>query len=133
MTQFDVKSPVDLIKGISQMTVKEILEAIKEAEEQWGISAAAPVAAAAPAAAAAAPEAQEEKTEFTVFLTGFGEKKVGVIKEIRTITGLSLGDAKAAVEGTANAPYEVKADIPKEEAEKIKKQLQDAGASVEVK
>lgn len=133
MMQFDVKSPADLAKGLSQSSVKDILEAIKVLEEEWGVSAAAPVAAAAPAAAAAAPEAQEEKTEFTVLLTGFGEKKVGVIKEIRNITGLSLGDAKGAVEGTANAPYKVKADIPKEEAEKLKKQLQDAGASVEVK
>jgi large subunit ribosomal protein L7/L12 len=99
-------------------------------EEKWGVSAAAPVAvAAAPGAAAAAPAAAE-KTEFTVVLASAGDKKINVIKEVRAITGLGLKEAKDLVEG---APKEVKADVSKDEAEKIKKQLEDAGAKVELK
>ena len=100
----------------------------KALEEKWGVSAAAAVAAA-PAAAAAAPAA-EEKTEFDVILTGDGGKKINVIKEVRAITGLGLGEAKALVEG---APKAVKEGVNKDEAEKIKKQIEDAGGTVELK
>src|SRR6201991_64150 len=114
---------------LSALTVLEAAELSKMLEEKWGVSAAAPVAAAAgPAAAAAAPAA--EKTEFTVVLTDAGDKKINVIKEIRAITGLGLKEAKDLVEG---APKEVKADVSKDEAAKIKKQLEDAGAKVELK
>ncbi|HEY4114718.1 MAG TPA: 50S ribosomal protein L7/L12 [Rhizomicrobium sp.] len=118
-----------LVTDLSSLTVLEAAELSKLLEEKWGVSAAAPVAAAAaPAAAAAAPAA--EKTEFTVVLTEAGDKKINVIKEVRAITGLGLKEAKDLVEG---APKEVKADIPKDEANKIKKQLEDAGAKVELK
>jgi large subunit ribosomal protein L7/L12 len=117
-----------LVNDLSALTVLEAAELAKALEEKWGVSAAAPVAAAAPAAAAAAPAA--EKTEFTVVLAAAGDKKINVIKEIRAITGLGLKEAKDLVEG---APKEVKADIPKDEANKIKKQLEDAGAKVELK
>ena len=115
---------------LSTLTVLEAAELSKLLEEKWGVSAAAPVAmaAAGPAAAAAAPAA--EKTEFTVVLTDAGDKKINVIKEIRAITGLGLKEAKDLVEG---APKEVKADVNKDEAAKIKKQLEDAGAKVELK
>jgi large subunit ribosomal protein L7/L12 len=115
---------------LSTLTVLEAAELSKLLEEKWGVSAAAPVAVAAagPAAAAAAPAA--EKTEFTVVLTDAGDKKINVIKEIRAITGLGLKEAKDLVEG---APKEVKADVSKDEAAKIKKQLEDAGAKVELK
>lgn len=116
-----------LIEDLSALTVLEAAELAKALEEKWGVSAAAPVAAA-PAAAAAAPAA--EKTEFTVVLASAGDKKINVIKEIRAITGLGLKEAKDLVEG---APKEVKADVAKAEAEKIKKQLEDAGAKVELK
>jgi large subunit ribosomal protein L7/L12 len=118
-----------LVDDLSGLTVLEAAELAKLLEEKWGVSAAAPVAAAAaPAAAAAAPAA--EKTEFTVVLTAAGDKKINVIKEIRAITGLGLKEAKDLVEG---APKEVKADVNKDEAAKIKKQLEDAGAKVELK
>ncbi|GAA0557689.1 50S ribosomal protein L7/L12 [Rhizomicrobium electricum] len=119
-----------LVNDLSALTVLEAAELAKALEEKWGVSAAAPVAvaAAAPGAAAAAPAA--EKTEFTVVLASAGDKKINVIKEIRAITGLGLKEAKDLVEG---APKEVKADVPKAEAEKIKKQLEDAGAKVELK
>ena len=115
---------------LSTLTVLEAAELAKLLEDKWGVSAAAPVAVAAagPAAAAAAPAA--EKTEFTVVLTDAGDKKINVIKEIRAITGLGLKEAKDLVEG---APKEVKADVNKDEAAKIKKQLEDAGAKVELK
>ena len=118
-----------LVEDLSGLTVLEAADLAKLLEEKWGVSAAAPVAAAAaPAAAGAAPVA--EKTEFTVVLTDAGDKKINVIKEVRAITGLGLKEAKDLVEG---APKEVKADVSKDEAAKIKKQLEDAGAKVELK
>jgi len=118
-----------LVEDLSSLTVLEAADLAKLLEDKWGVSAAAPVAAAAaPAAAAAAPAA--EKTEFTVVLTDAGDKKINVIKEVRAITGLGLKEAKDLVEG---APKEVKADVNKDEAAKIKKQLEDAGAKVELK
>ena len=123
----------EMISAIESMTVLELNELVKALEEKFGVSAAAPVAvAAAPAAgAAAAPaEAEEEKTEFDVILAAFGDNKVGVIKEVRAITGLGLKEAKDLVEG---APKAVKEGVAKDEAEKIKKQLEAAGAKVEVK
>ena len=118
-----------LVEDLSSLTVLEAADLAKLLEEKWGVSAAAPVAAAAaPAAAAAAPAA--EKTEFTVILASAGDKKINVIKEVRAITGLGLKEAKDLVEG---APKEVKADVNKDEAAKIKKQLEDAGAKVELK
>jgi large subunit ribosomal protein L7/L12 len=117
-----------LVDDLSSLTVLEAADLAKLLEEKWGVSAAAPVAAAAPAAAAAAPAA--EKTEFTVVLTDAGDKKINVIKEVRAITGLGLKEAKDLVEA---APKEVKADVSKDEAAKIKKQLEDAGAKVELK
>ena len=118
-----------LVEDLSSLTVLEAADLAKLLEDKWGVSAAAPVAAAAgPAAAAAAPAA--EKTEFTVVLAEAGDKKINVIKEVRAITGLGLKEAKDLVEG---APKEVKADVSKDEAAKIKKQLEDAGAKVELK
>ena len=118
-----------LVDDLSSLTVLEAADLAKLLEEKLGVSAAAPVAAAAaPAAAGAAPAA--EKTEFTVVLTDAGDKKINVIKEVRAITGLGLKEAKDLVEG---APKEVKADVNKDEAAKIKKQLEDAGAKVELK
>jgi large subunit ribosomal protein L7/L12 len=120
-----------LVDELSKLTVLEAAELSKLLEEKWGVSAAAPVAmAAAPGAAAAAAPAAVEKTEFTVVLMAAGDKKINVIKEVRAITGLGLKEAKDLVEG---APKEVKADVSKDEAEKIKKQLEDAGAKVELK
>jgi large subunit ribosomal protein L7/L12 len=122
-----------LVEELSSLTVLEAAELSKLLEEKWGVSAAAPLAvAAAPAAgggaAAAAPA--EEQTEFTVVLAKAGDKKINVIKEVRTITGLGLKEAKDLVEG---APKTVKEGVNKEEAEKIRKMLEDAGASVEIK
>ena len=118
-----------IVEDLSALTVMEAADLAKLLEEKWGVSAAAPVAAAAaPAAGGAAPSA--EKTEFTVVLTDAGDKKINVIKEVRAITGLGLKEAKDLVEG---APKEVKADVNKDEAAKIKKQLEDAGAKVELK
>ena len=117
-----------LVDELSSLTVLEAAELSKMLEEKWGVSAAAPAAvAAAPAAAAAAPV--EEKTEFTVTLKAAGDKKINVIKEIRTITGLGLKEAKDLVEG---APKLVKDGVNKDEAAKIKKVLEDNGATVEV-
>jgi large subunit ribosomal protein L7/L12 len=120
-----------LVVQLSELTVLEAADLAKALEEKWGVSAAAAVAVAGPAAggAAAAPAA-EEKTEFDVILTGDGGKKINVIKEVRAITGLGLGEAKALVEG---APKPVKEGVNKEEAEKIKKQIEDAGGTVELK
>jgi large subunit ribosomal protein L7/L12 len=117
-----------LVDDLSKLTVLEAAELSKLLEEKWGVSAAAPVAAAGPAAAAA--PAAVEKTEFTVVLTEAGPNKINVIKEVRAITGLGLKEAKDLVEG---APKEVKADVGKDEAEKLKKQLEAAGAKVELK
>lgn len=118
-----------LVDQLSELTVLEAAELSKMLEEKWGVSAAAAVAAPAAGGGAAAP-AVEEKTEFDVILTGDGGKKINVIKEVRAITGLGLTEAKALVEG---APKPVKEGINKDEAEKIKKQLEDAGATVELK
>ena len=119
-----------LVDALSELTVLEAAELSKLLEEKWGVSAAAPVAVAAagPAAAAAAPA--EEKTEFDVVLAAFGDNKINVIKEVRAITGLGLGEAKALVEG---APKTVKEGVNKAEAEDIKKKLEAAGAKVELK
>ena len=116
-----------LVEDLSGLTVLEAADLAKLLEEKWGVSAAAP--AAAGGGGAAAPAA-EEQTEFNVILTEAGDKKINVIKEVRAITGLGLKEAKDLVEG---APKEVKADVNKDEAAKIKKQLEDAGAKVELK
>jgi large subunit ribosomal protein L7/L12 len=125
-------SKEDVIKFIENMTVLELSELVKELEERFGVSAAAPVAMAAMPgmmAGEAAPVV-EEQTEFTVLITGVGDKKINVIKEVRAITSLGLKEAKDLVE---NIPGTVKEGIPKEEAEAIAKQLTDAGATVEIK
>ena len=121
-----------LVDQLSELTVLEAAELSKLLEEKWGVSAAAAVAVAGPAAGGAgggAP-AEEAKTEFDVILTGDGGKKINVIKEVRAITGLGLGEAKALVEG---APKAVKEGVNKDEAEKLKKQIEDAGGTVELK
>jgi large subunit ribosomal protein L7/L12 len=117
-----------LVDELSGLTVLEAAELAKLLEEKWGVSAAAAVAVAAPGAAAAA--VVEEKTEFTVVLAAAGEKKIEVIKEVRALTGLGLKEAKDLVEG---APKNVKEGVSKEEAEKVKAQLEKAGAKVELK
>jgi|SRR5687767_3749138 large subunit ribosomal protein L7/L12 len=117
-----------IVEQLSSLTVLEAADLAKMLEEKWGVSAAAAVAVAGPAAAAAAPV--EEKTEFTVVLAAAGDKKIEVIKEVRALTGLGLKEAKDLVEG---APKPVKEGIPKEEAEKVKAQLEKAGAKVELK
>ena len=117
-----------LVDDLSALTVIEAAELSKMLEEKWGVSAAAPVAVAAAAPAAAA--AVEEQTEFTVILVDAGDKKINVIKEVRAITGLGLTEAKDLVEG---APKEVKAGVSKDEAAKIKAQIESAGAKVDVK
>jgi len=121
----------DVIEFIANMSVLELSELVKEMEEKFGVSAAAPVAmmAAAPAGEAGGAQA-EEKTEYDVILTAFGDKKIQVIKEVRAITGLGLKDAKTLVDGV---PKPVKEGIAKEDAEKIKVQLEEAGAQVELK
>ena len=120
-----------IVEDLSALTVLEAAELAKLLEEKWGVSAAAAVAVAGPAAGgAAAGPAAEEQTEFDVILTGDGGKKINVIKEVRAITGLGLGEAKALVEG---APKAVKEGVNKDEAEKIKKQIEDAGGTVELK
>ena len=119
----------DVIEFISNMTVLELSEFVKALEEKFGVSAAAPVAMMA-APAAAAKEEVAEKTEFDVILTASGDKKIQVIKEVRAITALGLKEAKALVDGT---PGKVKEGISRDEAEKIKKQLEEAGATVEIK
>ena len=119
----------EILEAISNMSVLELSELVKAIEDKFGVSAAAPVAvAAAPAAGAAA--AAEEKTEFDVVLKEIGEKKIQVIKAVREITGLGLKDAKALVDG---APKEVKTGVAKAEAEEMKKKMEDAGATVELK
>ena len=118
-----------LVDQLSELTVLEAADLAKALEEKWGVSAAAAVAAPAAAAGPAAPAA-EEQTEFDVILTGDGGKKINVIKEVRAITQLGLGEAKALVEG---APKPVKEGVNKAEAEELKKRLEEAGATVEVK
>ena len=117
-----------IVEDLSALTVMEAADLAKLLEEKWGVSAAAAVAVAGPAAAAA--PAAEEQTEFDVILTGDGGKKINVIKEVRAITGLGLGEAKALVE---SAPKAVKEGVNKDEAEKIKKQIEEAGGTVELK
>ena len=117
-----------IVDQLSSLTVLEAADLAKMLEEKWGVSAAAAVAVAGPAGAAAAPV--EEKTEFTVVLAAAGDKKIEVIKEVRALTGLGLKEAKDLVEG---APKAVKEGIPKDEAEKVKAQLEKAGAKVELK
>jgi len=118
-----------IVEELSALTILEAAELSKLLEEKWGVSAAAAVAVGAGPAAAAAP-AVEEQTEFDVILTGDGGKKINVIKEVRVITGLGLTEAKTLVE---SAPKAVKEGVNKEEAQKVKKQLEDAGATVELK
>ena len=121
----------DLLKELSAKPIMEVVELVKMLEEEWGVSAAAPVAVAAgPAAGGDSGEAAAEKDEFDVVLTGFGDAKVGVIKAVRTITGLGLKEAKDAVEG---APSTIKEGVAKDEAEEVKKQLEEAGGTVELK
>jgi len=119
-----------IVEDLSALTVLEAADLAKMLEEKWGVSAAAAVAVAGPSAAAAPAAAVEEKTEFDVILTGDGGKKINVIKEIRVITGLGLTEAKTLVE---SAPKAVKEGISKADAEKIKAQLEGAGATVELK
>ncbi|MCD6273069.1 MAG: 50S ribosomal protein L7/L12 [Deltaproteobacteria bacterium] len=125
----DIKKD-DVIEFIANMSVLELSEMVKEMEEKFGVSAAAPVAMMAAGPADGGAEKADEKTEFDVILTAFGDKKIQVIKEVRAITGLGLKDAKALVDG---APAPVKEGISKDEAEKIKSQLEDVGAQIEVK
>ena len=120
----------EILSAISEMSVLELSELINDMEEKFGVSAAAAVAVAAPAAAAADGGGSEEQTEFDVVLSSFGDKKVGVIKAVRAITSLGLKEAKDLVE---SAPAPIKEGVPKEEAEELKKQLEDAGGTVEVK
>jgi len=120
-----------IVEALSNMTVMELNELRKELEEKWDVTAAAPVAAvAAGVAAPGGAPAEEAPTEFDAILTGFGEKKIQVIKEVRSITGLGLKEAKELVEGV---PKPVKEGVQKEEAEKIKKQIEDAGGTVDIK
>jgi large subunit ribosomal protein L7/L12 len=116
-----------IIDDLSTLTVVEAAELSKQLEEKWGVTATAPVAAAASGSAA---PAAEEKSEFTVFLSAFGDKKINVIKEVRSITGLGLKEAKDLVEA---APKEIKAGVAKKDAEEMKKKLEAAGAKVELK
>ena len=119
-----------IVEELSSLTVMEAAELSKALEEKWGVSAAAAVAVAAPAAAGATADAGAEQTEFEVILSAIGEKKINVIKEVRSITGLGLKEAKDLVEA---APKPVKEGASKDEAEEIKKKLEEAGASVEIK
>ena len=120
----------DLLKELSAKPIMEVVELVKMLEDEWGVSAAAPVAVAAGPAGGDAAEAAEEKDEFDVVMTSFGGNKVAVIKAVRAITGQGLKDAKDTVEG---APATIKEAASKDEAEEIKKQLEEAGASVELK
>ena len=123
----DIQSLVD---QLSELTVLEAADLAKALEERWGVSAAAAVAVAPAGGGAAAGPAEEEKTEFDVILTGDGGKKINVIKEVRAITGLGLGEAKALVEG---APKPVKEGVSKAEAEELKKRIEEAGGTVDLK
>lgn len=126
------KNVEKILESVKTMTVMELSELVKAFEEEFDVTAAAPVVAAAMpgvAAGAAAPE-EEEKTDFNVIITSFGAKKIQVIKEVRALTGLGLKEAKDLVEGV---PAAVKEEVPKEEAEEVKKKLEEAGATVEIK
>ena len=120
----------DLLKELSAKPIMEVVELIKLLEDEWGVSAAAPVAVAAAAAGDGGAAAVEEQTEFDVVMSSFGQNKVSVIKAVRTLTGLGLKEAKDLVEGV---PATVKEGIPKDEAEEVKKQLEEAGAAVDLK
>ncbi|OAT80654.1 50S ribosomal protein L7/L12 [Desulfotomaculum copahuensis] len=121
----------EILEAVKGLTVLELAELVKAFEDEFGVSAAAPVAvAAAPAAGGAAPAAEEEQTEFDVILTAVGDKKINVIKVVREITGLGLKEAKEVVD---NAPKPIKEKVSKEEAEAVKAKLEEQGASVEVK
>jgi|SRR5579864_3453297 len=119
-----------IFKGLGEMTVLELVELKNKIEEEWGITAAAPVAVAAPAAGGAGAEAAEEKSSFDVVLTSAGAAKIGVIKVVRAVTGLGLKEAKDLVD---SAPAAVKEGVNQEEADSVKAQLEEAGASVELK
>ena len=123
-------SQEDILNAIAEMSVMDVVELVSAMEEKFGVSAAAAVAVAAPGAGGDAGGAAEEQTEFDVVLAGAGEKKVNVIKAVRSLTGLGLKEAKALVDG---APSSIKEGVSKEDAEAAKKELEDAGASVEVK
>ena len=123
-------STEEMLETIANMSVMDVVDLIEKMEEKFGVSAAAPVAVAAAGAAGGEAAAAEEKDEFDVVMTSFGDNKVGAIKAIRAITGLGLKEAKEMVEG---APATVKEGAPKDEAEEIKKQLEEAGAKVELK
>ncbi len=120
----------DVVEFVANMTVLELSELVKEMEEKFGVSAAAPVAVAAAGPAGDAGPAAEEKTEFDVVLTGIGEKKINVIKEVRAITGLGLKEAKEMVE---SAPANLKEGVAKDEAEEIKKKIEAAGGTADIK
>ena len=122
-----------LVTDLSALTVLEAAELSKLLEEKWGVSAAAPVAAAAPAAGGAAAPAAEAKTDFDLVITKAGDKKINVIKEVRAITNLGLKEAKDLVDAADKEPKLVKAGMPKADADKAKKLLEDAGATVELK
>jgi len=123
-------SNAELVEALSAKPIMEVVELVKALEEKWGVSAAAPVAVAAAAGGGAAAPAAEVQTEFAVVMNSFGENKVAVIKVVRTVTGLGLKEAKDLVEG---APSTVKEGVKKDEAETIKKQLEDAGATAAIK
>lgn len=123
-------SNAEIIEALEQKPLIEVVDLVKEMEEKWGVSAAVATVAAAPGAAAGGGEAAEEKSEFDVVMSSFGGNKVSVIKAVRAITGLGLKEAKDMVEGV---PATIKEGAPKDEAEDIKKQLEEAGATVEVK
>lgn len=123
-------SKEDVLEAIAEMSVMDVVQLVEAMEEKFGVSAAAAVAVAAPAAGGGEAAAAEEKTEFDIVLTGAGEKKVNVIKAVRSITGLGLKEAKEMVDG---APSTLKEAAPKAEADEAKKQLEEAGASVELK
>jgi len=130
MAKANVASKEDVLEAISQMSVMDLVELISEMEEKFGVTAAAPVAVAAAPMAGDSAEAAEEQSEFEVILSAAGENKIASIKAVRAITGLGLKDAKDLVEG---APKSLKDSVSKDEAEEIKKQLEEAGASVELK
>ena len=130
MAKANVASKEDVLEAISQMSVMDLVELISEMEEKFGVTAAAPVVAAAAPVAGDSAEAAEEQSEFEVILSAAGENKIASIKAVRAITGLGLKDAKDLVEG---APKSLKDSVSKDEAEEIKKQLEEAGASVELK
>jgi len=131
MAKATVSSKEEVLEAISQMSVIDLVEFISEMEEKFGVTAAAPMAvAAAPVVGEGSEDAAEEQTEFEVILTAMGENKIAVIKAVRTISGLGLKEAKDLVEG---APKTLKESVSKEEAEEMKKQLEESGASVELK